>query len=319
MSNNMASNQPTLTLKRDAVMTSPEIGLNEEQRNKLVNAANSVCKIEVAVCEEWTGTGFHLGGGWVMTNYHVIVDDEAKEETFRVSEASFKFPGIAETITAKRRPFICTRFEKWNEDAKGRSTRKDLALIYVPELLEKNSPVLGLYNYLENVEDEYPPIGQEVCLLHYGGSGEEQFSFGRITKTDAIHAEEEWKNFYVHNAYCPDGSSGAPLLWFNENGDLVPCGVNYMGPENNEVGHALPFRRRHWICDTVTFASEIVGNRIARYKVLAKLVKNDEDIRKRALEEYRRALEKLDQDALTNKLLVFLDENLQDVPDLKQF
>jgi hypothetical protein len=265
----------------------------------------------------WTGTGFHFGGGWVMTNKHVIVDDDKAIETFRVSEAIFEFPGIEKPIPAKRRSFFCTQFENWNEDV-GKSTRKDLALMYVPELLNLPKSVLGLYNIYPDTQDEHPAKDERVYLIHYGGNEEEQFSFGQITKIGTRHTEAEFKCYYMHNAYCPDGSSGAPLLWFNRLGHLVLCAVHFVGTEDDSRGVALPYRRHHWIADTMSFAPTIVSNTINSLKTLSEET-NSSDLSDSASKHMNEVCKSLSTKAVEKHILVFLDcENLpNDLPNVR--
>lgn len=225
----------------------------EEQREALFKTGDSVCRIDIDGNPE--GTGFHLGGGWILTNQHVIFCTDEEESS--ASNASFIFPH--KTIEPAPRNVIFSYFQDPVGTTAVHDSRKDLALILVEEI----SSVTGLTNIFQKP----PKEGDRVILIHYGDGVKDkrnppqQFS---ISDNEVIFsAENEYGNrFSVHTAHSRRGSSGAPLLVFNETlQKFRVAAVHYAGPELAKMidspGFALLYANNEWLQCTVMVASMV--------------------------------------------------------------
>lgn len=237
------------------------------QWTELLGIVNNVCKITIgdpndADAEYYVATGFYFGNGWIVTNYHNIFD-----ETFEVHEVTFHFQDFV--IQKKKRSFICPDFTNASADVTD-TPRKDLALIYIEEGIPQ------LNQGLHNIDlSDVPDVGIPVCLIHFGvrEDGEAidpdpmQFSVGEITANDEYRDEARTNRLVRHNAYCPPGSSGAPLLTFI-NDRITVCAVHHAGSDDNRSGAALLCKRFHWIQSTLTAAPEVVQGRSGMYQTI---------------------------------------------------
>lgn len=228
-----------------------------DQWRELLKIANNVCMITIGEhdddAEDDVATGFYVGGGWIMTNYHTIFD-----ETFHVHEATFHFQNFS--IQRKKRSFICPDFRNASADVTD-TPRKDLALIFIEEGIPQLNTGLHV---IDSIKDE-PDIGNPVCLIHFGNSEAMdpfpmQFSVGEIIDNDEYRDQARTNRLIRHSAYCPNGSSGAPLLVFI-NGRFIVCAVHHAGTDDNMLGAALLHNGSNWIQSTVIAASEVVQGR----------------------------------------------------------
>jgi hypothetical protein len=223
-----------------------------DQWKELLKIANNVCMITIdehddAAEDVVVATGFHMGNGWIMTNYHNIF-----EETFQVDKATFDFGDFK--IQRKKRSFICPDFRNANPDVT-ESSRKDLALIFI----EEGIPQLKTGLHGINVFADAPQKDDPVCLIHFGTSETTdpfpmQFSVGIITDSDGYRDKARTNRLIRHNAYCPPGSSGGPLLVFKD-GSWTVCAVHHAGTDDNTSGAALLHKGDNWIQSTVNAAT----------------------------------------------------------------
>lgn len=231
----------------------------EAQRQLLFDVGKNVCQIKNPQ-GQGVGTGFHLGGGWIMTALHVISDESMRAE--HVSEASFHFPAKPE-IGAISRTCIFSNFR----DAPvyphpSQNIVKDLALIYVQELLQ---PEYNTITGLVNAFQEPPQPGNRVYLVHFGGidgGGDQtpqQFSVnGSVILEQEVNLSLSGNRYSTHNAYCRPGSSGAPLLVFRKKTKkFLLAGVHFAGGKS--TGYALWLCGKHWLQGTINVASNIVA------------------------------------------------------------
>jgi S1-C subfamily serine protease len=207
---------------------------------------------------DFIGTGFHVGGGYLVTNRHVVQpweeDDQVKQMMkaangrARVKRLVVYFPNFAQPFPLKVRQV---------------GTREDLAIGYIdPTTLPPEVPALPL-----DVESESAAVGKTVVTMGYpsgpdrllamvddeeaksinqrfGNSRQNLINFlaqsqkivplttqGAITDLDAHRI--------VHDAKTAEGGSGAPL--FGQAGKVI--GVNFgVFTENAAANMAVPIR-----------------------------------------------------------------------------
>lgn len=207
---------------------------------------------------DFIGTGFHVGGGYIVTNRHVVQpweeDDQVKQMMkaangrARVKRLVIYFPNFAQPFTMK---------------VKQVGGREDLAIGNVdPQMLPAEVPSLPL-----EIDGESAAVGKTVVTMGYpsgpdrllamvdddeaksinqrfGNSRQNLINFlaqsqkivplttqGAITDLDAKRI--------VHDAKTAEGGSGAPL--FGQAGKVI--GVNFgVFTENTAANMAVPVR-----------------------------------------------------------------------------
>ncbi|MBC7911816.1 MAG: trypsin-like peptidase domain-containing protein, partial [Pyrinomonadaceae bacterium] len=208
---------------------------------------------------EFVGTGFHVGGGYVITNKHVAQPWEADEraQSLSVSGISGKprlkklvayFPGQTHPFTLK---------------FKQASARDDLAVCTIKiEELKETIPVLPL-----DKVSEAEAIGKEVAMMGYPNGPDRILAMVEDSERRSINARygsslETLINYLaeskriqpmttrgyitdldarrvVHSAQTAEGGSGAPL--FGQSGRVI--GVNFaIFTENTASNFAVPVR-----------------------------------------------------------------------------
>lgn len=223
----------------------PQIGLTTEGNGSTVEY-------------DFIGTGFHVGGGYIVTNRHVVQpweeDDQVKQMMkaangrARVKRLVIYFPNFAQPFPLKVRE---------------RGSREDVAIATVdPAMLPQEVPSLPL-----EVDSESAAVGKTVVTMGYpsgpdrllamvdddeaksinqrfGNSRQNLINFlaqsqkivplttqGAITDLDAKRI--------VHDAKTAEGGSGAPL--FGQAGKVI--GVNFgVFTENTAANMAVPVR-----------------------------------------------------------------------------
>ena len=135
------------------------------QREALLKTGDSVCRIDID--GKHKGTGFHLGGGWIMTNQHVICYKDADRSS--ASRASFIFPDRDRTIEAAPRNVIFSYFQH-DDDRPVHDSIKDLALVLVEEILNGDRPVPPLIDPFHKSAKE----GDRAFLIHRGDGVEDK-------------------------------------------------------------------------------------------------------------------------------------------------
>ncbi len=209
-----------------------------------------------AVEYDFIGTGFHVGGGYIVTNRHVIQpwqeDDLVKQMMTdangraRIKRLVIYFPNFPQPFPLKIRQL---------------GSREDLAIGSIdPELVSPNIPVLPL-----ETDSDAASVGKTVVTMGYpngpdrllamvddneaksinsrfGGSRQALINFlaqsrkivplttqGAITDLDTRRI--------VHDAKTAEGGSGAPL--FGQSGKVI--GVNFgVFTESNAANMAVP-------------------------------------------------------------------------------
>ena len=244
--------------------------VDEDQRKPLFEIGRSVCCIEKRVCGNGPfipiGTGFHVGGGWIMSNQHVICDSD--EESSDASVLRFAFPD--RIIDPAPRNVIFSYFQDPDDTTAVNDSKKDLALIFVEEITGGETRIPGLVNVFQKPAKE----ADRVFLIHYGdgvedyGDGDEdkrrpqQFSVSDNKLCFNVE-NKKGNRFSVHTAHGRPGSSGAPLLVFDEQQHkFLVAAVHYAGPAWGKMidspGYALWYAKSEWIGNTVYIASMAV-------------------------------------------------------------
>jgi hypothetical protein len=160
----------------------------------------------------WSGTGFHFGNGWVITNSHVAGD------ALSLAAAKFtftEFPDPAGQEVEGSRP--CLTLQPSSRVAvifhipdQAELSQLDIALVYCPELTALARPLPTLATPDSPTLQE---VGQGYCLHHAGGNP--------ALQCDEIRSEGGIKFIPA----LAGGSSGGPLL--THDGKLM--GINFAG------------------------------------------------------------------------------------------
>lgn len=207
---------------------------------------------------DFIGTGFHVGGGYIVTNRHVLQpwnDDDLIKQVIkeangraRIKKIVVYFPGVAQPIPLKTLKL---------------NYREDVAIASIPtETIPSNLPVLPLETepqtaqvgktvvsmgypngpdrLLAMVEDDEAKSinsrcsGSRQCIINYLAITKKIVPLtttGAITDLDAKRV--------VHDARTAEGGSGAPL--FGQSGKVI--GVNFgVFTGNTAANMAVPIR-----------------------------------------------------------------------------
>ena len=237
--------EPTQSEEPGRRVNPPQIGLTTEGNGSTVEY-------------DFIGTGFHVGGGYIVTNRHVVQpweeDDQVKQMMTaangraRVKRLVIYFPNFAQPFPLK---------------VKQIGGREDVAIGMVdPTMLPSNIPAIPI-----DFDSESAAIGRTVVTMGYpsgpdrllamvdddeaksinqrfGNSRQNLINFlaqsqkivplttqGAITDLDAKRI--------VHDAKTAEGGSGAPL--FGQAGKVI--GVNFgVFTENTAANMAVPVR-----------------------------------------------------------------------------
>lgn len=207
---------------------------------------------------DFIGTGFHVGGGYIVTNRHVVQpwnDDDLIKQVIkeangraRIKKLVVYFPGVAQPIPLKVRKL---------------DYREDVGIVSIPpESIPPNLPILPLETepqtaqvgktvvsmgypngpdrLLAMVEDDEAKsinsrcAGARQCIINYLAITKKIVPLtttGAITDLDAKRV--------VHDARTAEGGSGAPL--FGQSGKVI--GVNFgVFTGNSAANMAVPIR-----------------------------------------------------------------------------
>lgn len=207
---------------------------------------------------DFIGTGFHVGGGFILTNRHVLQpwteDDLVKtmmrdaNGRARVKRLVVYFPNIAEPFPLQ---------------LKQTGGRDDIAVaVLKPEMLPTDLPTIPL-----DVDSDAATVGKTVVTLGYPNGPDRLLAMVEDDEAKSINSRfgnsrERLINFLaqskkitplltqgaitdldtrriVHDAKTAEGGSGAPL--FGQTGKVI--GVNFgVFTENTAVNLAVPVR-----------------------------------------------------------------------------
>ena len=163
-----------------------------------------------SLSQEWSGTGFALNNGYVVTNYHVI--DNAK---------SIYIQGVKGDFVKKYKATIIAT-DKYN----------DLALLRI-----EDGSFNGFGSIPYNVKTSVSDVGEEVFVLGYpltSTMGDEiKLTTGVISSKTGFQGDV---SLYQISAPIQPGNSGGPL--FDNRGNLIGVvNAKHKGAEN--VGYAI--------------------------------------------------------------------------------
>ena len=209
-----------------------------------------------AVEYDFIGTGFHVGGGYIVTNRHVLQpweeDDLVKQMMkdasgrARVKRLIVYFPGFPYPFPLKVR---------------GLGSREDLAVASIdPELVSPDIPVLPL-----EIDSDVASVGKTVVTMGYPNGPDRLLAMVDDAEAKSINSKfgssrQALINYLaqsrkivplttqgaitdldtrriVHDAKTAEGGSGAPL--FGQTGKVI--GVNFgVFTESNAANMAVP-------------------------------------------------------------------------------
>lgn len=163
-----------------------------------------------SLIQEWSGTGFALKNGYIVTNYHVI--ENAK---------SISIQGIKGDFSSKYNAIIIAA-DKYN----------DLALLQISD-----NSFNGFGSIPYNVKTSVSDVGEEIFVLGYpltSTMGDEiKLTTGVISSRTGFQGDV---SLYQISAPVQPGNSGAPL--FDNKGNLIGI-VSAKHKEAENVGYAI--------------------------------------------------------------------------------
>lgn len=160
--------------------------------------------------KEWSGTGFALNNGYVVTNYHIIEDAK-----------SISIKGIKGDFTPQYKATIIAT-DKYN----------DLALLQISDNSFK-----GFGSIPYNIKTSVSDVGEDVFVLGYpltSTMGDEiKLTTGVISSKTGYQGDV---SLYQISAPLQPGNSGGPL--FDNKGNLIGI-VNAKHKDAENVGYAI--------------------------------------------------------------------------------
>ncbi len=207
---------------------------------------------------DFIGTGFHVGGGYIVTNRHVLqpwTEDDLVKQMMRDSNGRARIKRLVIYFPNFPQPFVLKVRETGG--------REDLAVASIdPALLPPEVPVIPLEN-----DSEASTIGKTVVTMGYPSGPDRLLAMVDDEEAKSINARfgnsrQNLINFLaqsrkivplttqgaitdldtrriVHDAKTAEGGSGAPL--FGQTGKVI--GVNFgVFTENTAANMAIPIR-----------------------------------------------------------------------------
>lgn len=165
---------------------------------------------EIAMNQEWTGTGFALNKGYIVTNYHVV--EEAKSISVQGVQGSFNTEYNA----------VVVAIDKYN----------DIAIIKI-----EDNKFKGFGNIPYSVDMQMAEVGDDVFVLGYPLTqtmGDEiKLTNGIISSRTGFQGDV---SLYQMTAAVQPGNSGGPM--FNSKGDVIGI-VCAQHRDAENVGYAI--------------------------------------------------------------------------------
>lgn len=193
--------------------------------------------------KEWSGTGFALNNGYVVTNYHVI--ENAK---------SISIKGVKGDFNSKYNATIIAT-DKYN----------DLALLQISDNSFK-----GFDSIPYNVKTTVSDVGEDVFVLGYpltSTMGDEiKLTTGVISSKTGFQGDV---SLYQISAPIQPGNSGGPL--FDNKGNLIGI-VNAKHKDAENVGYAIKTSYlKNLIESSISNSILPRNNQIAEYPLTGKV------------------------------------------------
>ena len=191
-----------------------------------------LCAICVAKGDEWTGTGFALNGGYVITNNHVVEGAH-----------SLQVRGIKGDFTKMYKAVVVAT-----------DVAHDLALIRI-----EDSKFTGFGEIPYAIKSNLSEVGEEIFVLGYpllSSMGDEiKLTTGVISSRSGFQGEV---STYQVSAPIQPGNSGGPL--FDSNGDVVGI-VNAKHRQADNASYAIKSPYMHLFIQNGVGARIIPTNR----------------------------------------------------------
>ena len=192
---------------KEGLMTTFDEDKNQEAYIKLYPAQASQSASE---SDEWSGTGFALKNGYVVTNYHVI--DGAKSITIQGVKGDFNI--------------------SYNASVVGSDKNNDLALLKISD-----SSFNGFGTIPYSIASTISEVGEDIFVLGYpltSTMGDEiKLTTGVISSKTGFQGDVA---LYQISAPIQQGNSGGPL--FDKKGNVIGVvSAKHAGAEN--VGYAI--------------------------------------------------------------------------------
>lgn len=201
-----------------------------------------------SLAQEWSGTGFALNNGYIVTNYHVI--ENAK---------SISIQGIKGDFTSKYNATVIAT-DRYN----------DLAIL---QISDNNFNGFGAIPY--KVKTSVSEVGEEVFVLGYpltSTMGDEiKLTTGVISSKTGFQGDV---SLYQISAPIQPGNSGGPL--FDNKGNLIGVvSAKHKGAEN--VGYAIKTSYLKNLVESSTSTSILPNNNQVVGQPLTEKVKKIKD------------------------------------------
>jgi endonuclease G len=167
---------------------------------KALEVAKSVCRV-VLPNGEGTGTGFLIAGDYLMTNNHVLPNQQTAADAY----VEFNFETDP---TGNSR----TRY-KYTLDPTSFITNKDLDFTRVKINQASNPTPLNNWGYLDLAPDATPVMSDPVNIIQHPNGDDKQIA---LTSNEVISI---WGSKIFYKADTEPGSSGSPV--FNQDWKVV--------------------------------------------------------------------------------------------------
>lgn len=219
------------------------IGYNFFVTYDFVRDYPSTSEMEKIQQAEWSGSGFAIADGYILTNYHVT--SGAKK---------IKVRGINGDIDLSYKAAVVA-FDK----------EHDLSII---RIVDKNFKSLGSIPY--SIGKSIVEVGEDVFVLGYpmvDSMGTDiKLTKGSISSSSGFQGD---KSMYQISAAIQPGNSGGPV--FNENGTVigVVCGKH---SEAENANYAIKISYLYSLLNSSKLAIELPSNNL-KNKELSKKVK----------------------------------------------
>ncbi len=166
-----------------------------------LKATKSVGRI---VCPDGsTGTGFMLEGGYLLTNNHVLPNEDTAESAY----VEFNFE---EDASGARK----TRYQyKFDADTFLTSNYKELDYTRIKVIDNTDSIPLKDWGFLQVAPDALPVVGDPVNIIQHPKGDVKQIA---LTANDVLSI---WDKYLFYKADTEPGSSGSPV--FNQSWQVV--------------------------------------------------------------------------------------------------
>ena len=204
------SKQPALVQFDDATMKITFTALNQNNNSLYIKMGNAQINVPSSVSSSWTGTGFALKDGYIVTNHHVSSDAK-----------SIQIYGVNGDFT-----------KSYTATSIGVDKVNDLAIL---KITDENFTGFGTtpYSIITSLAD----VGESIYVLGYpltGTMGEEvKLTNGIISSKTGYDGDVA---LYQMSAPIQPGNSGGPM--FNPDGDVI--GIICAHHKNTEnVGYAI--------------------------------------------------------------------------------